>query len=185
MPAHTIWKGMYSNMGFLSDLFNPPPIKTQPDFPTIDTALTPHAITSIESGIFQPFPVKKLTARTGEDCLFCDHAVMITEKLRVVARQRKGYGCSVRIMKGLYFHDGNGGSVSIRDNVPEYNQGKLYITNQRIIFSADSRAFQKPLKDLITYSVDGSCLVLQFTNKSYRIYLPVVSCAEKVIEHVL
>lgn len=185
MPEHIIWKGQESNMGFLNDLFNPPPIKTQPDFPVVDTALTPHAITSIENGMFTTLPVKRLTTRAGEDCYFCDRAVMITEKLRVVARQRKGYGCSMRIMKGLYFHDGNGGSVSIRDNVPEYNQGKLYITNQRIIFSADAKAFQKQLKDLITYSVDGSCLILQFTSKSYRIYLPVVSCAEKVIEHVL
>lgn len=172
-------------MKFFRNFFEPSLMPQQPSMPQIHTVLTQTAISNMMRGVFLPIPVKRLSMKPGESCLFCDHAVSITEKLRVVGRQRLGGAFSIRIMKGLTYHTGNGGDATIRENVQEYTQGKLYITNKRIIFSADSKAFQRKISDVVAYSIEESCLIIQFTNKSYRIYLPVAECADKVLEYIL
>ena len=88
-------------------------------------------------------------------------------------------------MKGMYYHTGNRGHAVIRDKVPEYHKGKLYITNKRIIFSADTKAFQHPLSDLISFREEDGNYVLQFSRACYRLYLPVTKCVDKVLEYVL
>lgn len=170
----------------LFDIFNPPAVKTEPSMPQVSTVLTQNAISNIINGNITALPVKKLALQKKEECLFCDYGVMITEKLMVVGRQRTGGGFSVRILKGLTYHTGTGGSVNVRDKVPEYFKGKLYITNKRIIFSSDQKSFQKKKDDLISYSIEeNQYLLLQFSNTSYKIYLPVAICAEKVLEKIM
>jgi len=102
-----------------------------------------------------------------------------------VTRHGNGFGASFRICKGLTWHTGTHDTQQIRDKVPEYIKGKLYITNRRVIFSADSKAFHKNLKDLISYRIEDGTLIIQFSNASYRMYLPVPDCAEIVLEHLL
>jgi len=172
-------------MGILKDLFCPDPIQLQPGMPQIATAMTNKNISDILSGYIQSIPVKRIVLKPGEECLFCDYAVLITEKLQVVGRQGNGGNFTFRIMKGMYYHTGNRGNTVIRDKVPEYVKGKLYITNKRVVFSADSKAFQHNLSSMISYREEDGCLILQFSNSSYRLYLPVVSCADKVIQYVI
>lgn len=172
-------------MNFFQNFLKPSLIPQQPSMPQVHTVLAQTAISNMMKGVFLSIPVKRLAMKQGENCLFCDHAVSIIEKLRVVGRQRLGGAFSIRIMKGLTYHTGNGGDATIRENVQEYIQGKLYITNKRIVFSADKNAFQRKISDVVAYSIEESCLIIQFTNKSYRIYLPVTECAEKVLEHIL
>lgn len=172
-------------MGLFRNFLDPPILPQHPAMPQIHTALTQKAISNMMNGIFDVIPVKRLNLKSGEDCIFCDHAIEITEKLRVVGRQRAGGFFSIRIVKGLTYHTGNGGDATIRENVQEYIQGKLYITNKRIIFSSDDKAFQKKITDIISYNIDGYCLIIQFTNKSYRIYLPAVECADKALNYLI
>lgn len=170
----------------LFDIFNPPAVQTEPSMPVVSTVLSQNTVSNILQGKIIPIPVKRLALRKNENCLFCDYGVMITEKLQIVGRKRNGSGFSIRIVKGLTYHTGNGGTVNVRDKVPEYFKGKFYITSDRIIFSSDQKAFQKKKDDLISYSVEDNCyLILQFTSGAYKIYLPVVACAEKVLEKIL
>lgn len=172
-------------MGLLKDLFCPDPVQMQPTMPQISTVMTNRNISDILSGTMRPIQVKRIVLRPYEECLFCDYAVLITEKLQVVGRQGNGGNFTFRIMKGMYYHTGNRGQTVIRDKVPEYFKGKLYITNKRIVFSADNKAFQNDLSSLISYREEDGCLILQFSRSCYRIYLPVVSCADKVLSYVL
>lgn len=173
-------------MGFFERLFCPPQrILLQPEKPVLSTALTQTAIEGILRGTFRAIPVKKIVLRKNEECLFCDHAVLVTEKLRVVGHKRVGHHYSLRIVKGFTYHTSDGGNVSIRDNIQEYTLGKLYITTKRIVFSAGKRAFQKPLSSLISYQVEEDELVLQFSSDSYVLTLPVPICAEKTLNHLI
>lgn len=170
----------------LFDIFNPPSVPTEPSMPVVSTVLSQKAVSNILQGKIIPIPVKRLALRKNEDCLFCDYGVMVTEKLKVVGRQRTGGGFFIRIFNGLTYHTGTGGSVNVRDKVPEYFKGKFYITSNRIIFSSDQKAFQKKKDDLVSYNVEDNCyLILQFTSGAYKIYLPVAVCAEKVLEKIM
>lgn len=172
-------------MGFLKDLFNPPQIPLAPDIPEINTVLTQSAIDNILRGHLVSIPVKRLIMKKNEECYFCDYAILINEKLRVIAHKRYGGGFSFRIVKGLYYRVGDGHNLTIRDKVQDYTKGKLYITNQRIVFSADNMAFQKSIKDLITYREEDNCIILQFSKGSYKLFIPIPTCAEKVLEKIL
>ena len=172
-------------MGFLADLFMPDRIPLAPEMPPVTTAMSQNHIASIRSGHIPGIPVKKLILRPGENCLFCDYAVQITEKLCIVDRHTNRHGASFRICKGLTWHMGTHDTQQVRDKVPEYTEGKLYITDQRIVFSSDAKSFQRKISMLITFRVEDNCLILQFTDGAYRIYLPVADCAEKVIEYLV
>lgn len=171
-------------MGFLKDLFTPPTVQTEPQIPLISTGLTQQAIQNIMAGVFLQIPTKRIILKSGETCLFCDHAISVISKLKVVGHQRNDDGFSIRIVKGLTYRTRRGGNQTIRDYVPEYRIGKFYITNRRIIFSAETNAFGRSIKELISYRTENNELILQFTNKSYRIVLPIAACVEKVLEYL-
>ena len=172
-------------MGFLLNLLGPDQIPLAPEMPVITTVMTPVNISNIRSGAMLSIPVKKLILKLGERCLFCDYGVRITEKLCIVDRHGNGFGASFRICKGLTWHMGTRDTQQVRDKIPEYTKGKLYITNKRIIFSSDSKAFQRKIDTLISYRIEENCLIIQFSNAAYKIYLPVADCAEKVIEYIV
>lgn len=172
-------------MGIMQKIFGPPDVQTQPPMPRIQTALTQAAVDAILSGQFPSMPVQRLVLHKGEKCFYCDHAVRIIEKLKVVGYRSRGFGGYVRVFRGAGLHTGDGFRAAVRNHVPEYKQGKLYITNERIIFFADSGAFQKRLKDVISFGEAGADLVLQFNATSCRLYLQTLTCALRVLEHLL
>ncbi len=121
--------------------FNPKVQPKQPSMPQIKTALTQKAIINMMQGIFTEIPVKKLSLKANEKCIFCDYGILITETLKVVGGDRRGGGFSFRICRGVTYHTGNGANATIRDKVQDYDEGKLYITNKRVIFFSDNKSF--------------------------------------------
>ena len=75
--------------------------------------------------------------------------------------------------------------MTVRDKVQDYQEGKLYITNKRIIFSASAKSFSKRLTDLISYNTQDNYLILQFEKGNYCIYLPVIHCADQVMQDLM
>ena len=172
-------------MGFLDNLFGMQPSARYPEMPQIETALTPATINAMRKGIFRPIAVSKLVLSSGEICYYCDCAVAITQRMQVVGRKRNGGGFSVRVLRGLTYHSRDDGSDVIRDWVPEYTRGKLYVTNKRIVFTAESSAFSNPLSKMVAFHESEGNLVLQFGSMSKKIYTPTVDCAVKAIEYVV
>lgn len=169
-------------MGFIDRLFHKPPVYKYPAMLQITTALTQTAIGDMAREIFVPIPVTRLVLENGEVCIYCERAVLITEKMQVVGRKQRRGGFSVRLFGGVTYHTGDGGSDVVRGIVPEYVQGKLYVTSKRIVFSADTKAFSMPLRKVVSYSEADGNLVIQFDNASKKIYLPTAFCALMAIK---
>lgn len=172
-------------MGFLSDLFTPVIAQPYPTMPVINTGLPQKAISDILQDKNVVLSVSKIVLKRNEKCMFFDHAVRVDVKLRTVGNQRQRDGFSVRILRGLNYRIGNGRTMTVRDNVPEYQEGKLYITNQRIIFSSSAKSFAKRLDTLISYDIKDDYLLLQFERGNYCIYLPLITCAEKIMKKII
>lgn len=172
-------------MGFLKNLLLPQVAQPQPTMPIVVTGLSQTAISAILSGKKPKLKVNKLKLLKGEECRFFDHAVRVDEKLRVVGNQKTRNGFSIRIISGVYYRTGAGNTMTVRDKVQDYQEGKLYITNKRIIFSASAKSFFKRLTDLISYNTQDNYLILQFEKGNYCIYLPVIHCADQVMQDLM
>ena len=172
-------------MGFLSDLFNPVIAQPYPTMPVVNTGLPQKAINEILNNQNVVLPVSKIILKKNEKCLFFDHAVRVDVKLRTVGNQRQRDGFSFRILSGWHYRTGNGRTMTVRDYVPEYQEGKLYITNQRIIFSSSRKSFVKKVDSLISYDIKDDYLLLQFEKGNYCLYLPIIDCADKTMQKLV
>ncbi|MDE6614778.1 MAG: hypothetical protein K2K24_04640 [Clostridia bacterium] len=169
----------------LDKLLGSRPRDTYPAMPQVTTALTQRAIADMNSGIFNTIAVNKLVLKGGENCIYCDYAVAVTEKLQTVGNVSNGGGFSVRVCRGVTYRFGNRGNEVIRDVIPKDVQGKLYITNKRIVFSAEEGAFSMPLAKVISYQIDGEMIIIQFDKSSKKLYLPTASCAINALKYAI
>lgn len=82
-----------------------------------------------------------ISLNEGEVCYYCNTASAIHQKNVVTGRTSGGAGVSFRVAKGVSIRTGGGNSQVIRENVNEYFEGTLYITNIRIILLAPKYGF--------------------------------------------
>jgi hypothetical protein len=83
----------------------------------------------------------QISLNEGEVCYYCNTASAIHQKNVVTGRTSGGAGVSFRVAKGVSIRTGGGNSQVIRENVNEYFEGTLYITNIRIILLAPKYGF--------------------------------------------
>ena len=83
----------------------------------------------------------QISLNEGEVCYYCKTASAIHQKNVVTGRTSGGAGVSFRVAKGVSVRTGGGSSQVIRENVNEYFEGTLYITNIRIILLAPKYGF--------------------------------------------
>ena len=82
-----------------------------------------------------------ISLNEGEVCYYCNTASAIHQKNVVTGRTSGGAGVSFRVAKGVSIRTGGGNSQVVRENVNEYFEGTLYITNIRIILLAPKYGF--------------------------------------------
>lgn len=153
-------------MGFF-DLFKP-----QPAIPIVASILPDIAKLEIMRGRLPILNTNKIFLKSGEQCHYIDKAIY--EKKTVKKRYvRKSGGYSVPgIFKGTRINMG-GGQTDVVDNVQyEMIRGILYITNKRIIFVGESVGFDRKTDDMVAITPYANCIELQFTNDSYKIFVP-------------
>lgn len=75
-------------------------------------------------------------------------------------------------MKGVTYRIGASRGIPVKKRVQEYTNGLLYITNQRIIFVAREKGFEKKVKDLTATIPYSDAVGLQFGGKTYCLLLP-------------
>lgn len=102
-------------------------------------------------------PNPSISLEENENCYYIGDASAIHQKNVVTGHINRGTGGSVRIAKGLSVRVGGGTSQTIRENVNEYYEGKLYITNYRIILLAPKYGFNLPVSKItqLIYMNDG------------------------------
>lgn len=126
---------------------------------TIRTELDPNEELPIEES--------NLVLSRGEICHYCRPATLVKTKNVVVGYSGRRVGTSVRVAKGMSIRLGGGVTEPIRENVVERTDGYLSITNQRIVFSSISGAFDNKIASLSSLTPYTDGIALQFGDKHY------------------
>ena len=127
-------------------------------------------------------PNPSISLEENEMCYYIGEASAMHQKNIVTGHINRGTGGSVRIAKGLSVRVGGGASQTIRENVNEYYEGKLYITNYRIILLAPKYGFDLPVAKItqLIYMNDG--LQIYSEAKSYSVSTNDVFKIREIIE---
>ena len=89
-----------------------------------------------------------ISLQTGEECYYQYEATAYHEKNIVTGHKSSGAGVSFRVAKGVYARTGGGVSQVVRENVGEYFDGMLYITNFRVVLLTPKYGFDIPLSKI-------------------------------------
>lgn len=89
-----------------------------------------------------------ISLATNEECYYQQEATAYKEKNVVTGRKSGGSGVSFRVAKGVYVRTGGGNSQVIRENVGEYFDGMLYITNLRMVLLTPKYGFDIPFSKI-------------------------------------
>jgi hypothetical protein len=156
-------------MGFLENLFG---LSSPPTLPTVLPIMPPIAINEIQSGRLPQLNSKNIFLKNDEICHYIDKAILLKEKVQKIY-VRKGGGYSMAgFFKGTRININNG-RTDVRENVViEQFRGVMYITNKRIIFQANSNAFEKSHTSLTAISPYANAIELQYGSKSFSLLVP-------------
>lgn len=89
-----------------------------------------------------------IVLKKGEVCYYEYGATAYHEKNIVTGHSNSGAGMSFRVADGVYLRTGGGDSQVIRENVGEYFEGTLYITNFRIVLLTPKYGFDIPFSKI-------------------------------------
>lgn len=134
-----------------------------------DTILPKIAKEKLDNNELPEIQVTNLILRDGEYCCYIDSGYTFKDKTRVEGYSGKNAGVSIKLSKNLTYRTGGGESKAIRSTYREINQGYLYITNKRIIFTAEKSAFDIELDKVsaIMETIDG--IRIQKASNTYSI----------------
>lgn len=83
-----------------------------------------------------------------------------------------GYGRSMRIMRGYSVHRSNGYSDAVRQTVRTPYPGRLFITNERIVFLAERYGFDIGFNKISNITMYNEYLEVFSSSKFYRVFTP-------------
>ena len=164
-------------MGVLAKLFGVVP---QEEIPQLVSIFPDAAKNKVKSGKLPTIIADRIILSNGEICHFVDVSAAITEKKR---RQTVHAGGSYHLFKGYTAHLGQSQSVAVPES--HFTKGVLYITNQRIIFTARENCFDKKIKALTAMTPYTDGISLQFGSKTYTLLLPDGTVAYEIINMLI
>lgn len=105
----------------------------------------------------------------GEICHICENIKIGKIKNVSVGSVSSRSGGSVRIARELSIHSGSSRSRTIRADVFDASNGKLYVTNKRVVAASPKYSFNERLSSIATISLYSDGFALQFGSKNYTI----------------
>ena len=105
-----------------------------------------------------------------EACYYEGIATAYHTKNIVTGYRRNSSGYSVRAMKGVSLHNSSGTSNAIRKTINTQYSGRLFITNERIVFLAEKYGFDIDFSKLSNISVYNKYLEIFSGSEFYRLY---------------
>ncbi len=108
----------------------------------------------------------------GEACYFEGEGFSYHSEDIVTGYRSSSHGSSMRIMKGYSIHRSNGQSNAIRKTVRTEYPGRLYITNERIVFLAERYGFDIGFNKLSNITMYNKYLEVFSGSKFFRVYTP-------------
>lgn len=167
----------------IKDIKNPPPATTLAEQgihiskEELDAFKTYGTLPCIENS-----PVI-LTA--GEQAVYACRAERVETKNRRLGTTGSGTGASFRVAKGVSLRTSGTGSKSVYGDVEMVHAGEFVVTTDRIVFVANSRAFEEKLSNISAVSVDNGCLAIMTVKEGYamRMSMPENPC--EIIKHCI
>lgn len=104
-----------------------------------------------------------------EVCHICENIKIGKVKNVSVGSVSNRSGGSVRVARGLSIHSGSSRSRTIRADVFDASNGKLYVTNKRVVAASPKYSFNERLSSIVTISLYSDGFALQFGSKNYTI----------------
>lgn len=121
----------------------------------------------LEKGIFMAIPNVSVVLKKGEECYLVFSAKLLEQKVVSKGYKHGGHGVSFRVAKGIRYSVGSGRSIPVKETITIKHQGELYLTNSRIIFSADKHSFNISFNKLLSFDVYCEGISFIIDNWSY------------------
>lgn len=126
-------------------------------------------LADIESLNLIPVAAPHLLLKQSEIAYIEQPATLTITENKVVGTTGRSSGVSMRVAKGMYVRTGGSGGRKIYDDITTTYDGILSVTNQRISFMQERKAFEIQLSKLTNTTSDDKALILQQGNKSYAL----------------
>lgn len=110
-----------------------------------------------------------INLKAGEVCFYRQPATAYHQKNVVTGSKSKGTSVNVRVAKGVSIKAGGGGSTTIRENVGEYYNGTLYVTNMRMILLAPKHGFDVMIPKITSLSPNRDGIQLFVGSKCHSV----------------
>lgn len=110
--------------------------------------------------------------KTDEVCYFEGEGFSYHSKDIVAGYNNNSKGSSMRVMKGYSIHRTSGQSDVIRKTVKTEYPGRLFITNERIVFLAERYGFDISFDKLSNIEMYNEYLEVFAGSKFYRVFSP-------------
>ena len=154
-------------LGALAALF-----AMQPDrMPGLKSILPEGVAECLEIGILPTINVDWLMLNNGEIVHYADKTCLMTNKNQHAYVRSYGGGMGI--------------SVPVDTGAVKYTPGTLFISNKRIIFTAQEKGYEKKLSQLISVKSYNDGIEFQFGSKTYCMILPSAksaACANQTIK---
>ena len=126
-------------------------------------------LADIESLNLIPIADSHLLLKQSEIAYIEQPATLTITENKAVGTTGRSSGVSMRVAKGMYVRTGGSDGRKIYDDITTTYDGILSVTNQRISFMQERKAFEIQLSKLTNTTSDDNTLVLQQGNKSYAL----------------
>lgn len=120
-----------------------------------------------------------------EQAVYACAAERVETKNRKLGTTGSGGGASIRIAKGVRVRTGSTGSKSVYGDIEMTHAGEFVVTTSRIVFVANSRAFEEKLSSISAVSVDDGCLTIMTAKTSYALRMPLAEYPCSIIKHCI
>ena len=167
----------------LKAIKNPPPAPTLAD---IGIHVTQEAIDAFRTyGTLPKVENTPVILTDGEQAVYACRAERIETKNRRLGTTGSGAGASIHVAKGVNLRTGGTGSQSIYGDVEMVHAGEFVVTTERIVFIANSRAFEEKLSVISAVSIDNGCLAIMAGKENYSVKMPMPEYPCEIIKYCI
>lgn len=164
-------------MGLIGKLFG---LHFPPSMPKIKSVFPQIAAQRLDNGQLTKIDVPFVMLQPGEICHFVDDSAIAVEQ-RYYRSHRNGTG--FQIIKGVNWFFGD--STNIPETEVTYTNGKLVITNMRVLFIASKNGIDKKLSTLSAVTPYTNGIEMQFGSQSFTFLLADGKWAYKALKLII
>ena len=149
------------------------------------TFMTEQDLQQIQAGGLPALSGVPVILAEGEVAHFFAPARRAVTKKKAIGRTGKSGGVSVRVAKGVSVRSGGGASRTVYNDVTDFFEGQVVLTNRRIVFLAKQGGFDCKLDAISAITPEGDRIMVQAGKDAYRLSVPQQGHFMKVLDMVV